>query len=79
LRLWVKFFVEFFCGEWNDIKQLNLRPFKILKILFANPFKKCIFKHLINNKCIIMSFTNLKKPIPYERERDFIDELCIIF
>jgi hypothetical protein len=39
-----------------DIKQLDLKPFKILEFLFANPFKKCIFKHLISNKCIIMSF-----------------------
>ncbi len=48
LRLWtVKFCSEFFFVV-NDIfiHQLNLIPFKSLKILIKNPFKKSIFLHL---------------------------------
>jgi hypothetical protein len=39
-----------------DVHQLNLRPFRSLQFLVENPFKKCVFLHFLNNKCIINSF-----------------------
>ncbi len=39
-----------------DIHQLNLRQFKNLKFSNEIPFKKCVFLHLFNNECIIISY-----------------------
>jgi hypothetical protein len=61
-----------------DIHQLNLGKFKSLKFLDEIPFKKCVFLHLFNNECIIISLLG-KKPLPYQRGGDFIDGHCIIF
>ncbi len=57
LRLWMEFLGEIFYGVWSiDIHKLNLEYFKILKFLDEIPFKKCVFFHLFNNECIIISF-----------------------
>ncbi len=62
----------------NDIHQLNLGKFRNLKFLDKFSFKKCVFLHLINNECIIISFFR-KKPMPYQRGGDFKDGHCINF
>jgi hypothetical protein len=49
-----------------DIHQLNLEQFRNLNILDEIPFKKCVFLHLFNNECIIISFFG-KKLLPYQR------------
>jgi hypothetical protein len=46
-----------------DVHQLNLKLFKNLQFLVENPFKKCVFLHFLNNKCIINSFYG-KTPLP---------------
>jgi hypothetical protein len=38
-----------------DVHQLNLKQFKSLEVLVENPFKKCVFLHFVNSKCIINS------------------------
>jgi hypothetical protein len=38
-----------------DVHQLNLRPFRSSQFLVENPFKKCVFLHLLNNNRIINS------------------------
>jgi len=45
-----------------DVHQLNLKPFRSLKFLVENPFKKCVFLHFLSNKCIVNSFFG-KKPL----------------
>jgi hypothetical protein len=44
-----------------DIHELNLGPFRDLKMLDEISFKKCVFSAFLNNKCIIICF--LKKKI----------------
>jgi hypothetical protein len=39
-----------------DVHQLDLRPFGSLQFLVKNPFKKCVFLHFLNNKCLINSY-----------------------
>jgi hypothetical protein len=59
---------------------LNLKSFKFFKVLVENPFKKCVFLHFYNNKCIIMSYFQVN-PLPYERGGDFIGgcTTCFLF
>jgi hypothetical protein len=61
-----------------DIHQLNLGPIRILEFLVEKLFKKCVLKHLFSNKCRIMFFWG-KKPLSYEKGKDFINEFCINF
>jgi len=61
-----------------DIHQLNFKKFRNYKILDEISFKKCVFLHLFINKCIII-FLLGKKPLPYQKGGDFIDEYCVIF
>jgi hypothetical protein len=53
--------MNFFVVNDIDIHQLNLGPFKSLKSLVENPFKKCISLHFLNNNCIVNFFFG-KKP-----------------
>jgi len=39
-----------------DVYQQNLRPFRSLENLVEISFKKCVFLHFVNNKCIILFF-----------------------
>jgi len=55
------FVMNFFVVNDIDIHQLNLGPFKSLKSLVENPFKKCISLHFLNNNCIVNFFFG-KKP-----------------
>ncbi len=45
LKLWVEFCSDFFVVNDIDIHQLNLGPFKKIKILAKNPFTICVFCH----------------------------------
>jgi hypothetical protein len=45
---WISFVVND-----NDIHQLNIWPFRSLKLLVENPLKKCLL-HFLNNKKIIL-------------------------
>jgi hypothetical protein len=43
-----------------DIHELNLGPFKDLKLLNEISFKKCVFFAFLNNKCIMIIFLKEK-------------------
>ncbi len=43
LKLCAEFCNECFVVNDINIHQLNLKPFKSLKVLVENPFKKCVF------------------------------------
>jgi len=43
-----------------DIHELNLGPFKDLKLLNEISFKKCVFFAFLNNKCITIFFLKEK-------------------
>ncbi len=62
-----------------DIHELNLGPFKDLKLLNEISFKKCVFFAFLNNKCIMIFFFKGKISLPYQRGEDFINLHCIIF
>jgi hypothetical protein len=55
--------MNFLVASDIDVHQLNLRSFKSFQFLFENPFKKCVFLHFLNNKCII-NFYFGNKPLP---------------
>jgi hypothetical protein len=78
LRLWVKFFGEFFYGVWYWYTWINLRPFKDLKFLDEISFKKCVFFSFLNNKCICIYIYIGGKPLSYHIGGDFINGHCII-
>ncbi len=61
-----------------DVHQLNLRPFRNLKFLVENPFKKCVCLHFLSNKCII-NFYFWEKTITLKKGEDFIAGHRIIF
>jgi hypothetical protein len=69
--------MEFFVVTIIDIHQLNLRPFGNLNFLVENSLK-IFFFHFIFFKVKYFIYLK-KKPIPNERERDFIVGHCIIF
>jgi hypothetical protein len=71
LGLWVQFFVVIII----DIHQLNLKPFASFKFLVKNSYIY-IYNFDIKEKYFMYFF---KKPIPNEREKDFIVGYCIIF
>jgi hypothetical protein len=75
----MEFLGEFFMLYDIDKHQLNLGKFRNLKFLNEIPFKKCVFLHLFNNECIIISYLKKKKPLPYQRGGDVIDGHCINF
>jgi hypothetical protein len=52
-----------------DIHKLNLGPFKYLKYLDENSFKKCLFFAYLNKKCIIMSSSFFKTTTISKRRR----------
>jgi hypothetical protein len=68
--------VNFFGVTISDLHQLNLGPFGSLR--FLKFIKNMCFFHFstIKSKCFMYL---KKKPIPNERERDFIVRHCIIF
>jgi hypothetical protein len=49
----VEFLGEFFVMDDLNIHALNIGPFRSLKLLVENPFKKCNFFAFLNNKGII--------------------------
>jgi hypothetical protein len=52
-----------------DVHQLNLKLFRSLQILVENSFKKCVFLHFLNNKCIINSLF-LEKTITLRKRKN---------
>jgi hypothetical protein len=60
------------------IHQLNLGPFRSLKSLVENPFKKCVSLHFLSNKCI-MNFYFWEKTITLKKGGDFIGGNCMTF
>jgi hypothetical protein len=62
-----------------DVHQLNLKPFRSLKNLLENPFKKCVFLHFLSNKCIINSYFGKKPLLLFLKGKNLISEHCIIF
>jgi hypothetical protein len=68
----------FFIAYDTDIHELNIRPFRDLKVLDEISFKKCVFFTFLNKKCIIIIILR-KKPLLYQRGGDFIDGHCISF
>jgi len=61
-----------------DIHQMNLSPFGSSKFLVKNSLKIFIFSFTLAIKEKYFMYLK-KKPIPNERERDFIVGHCIIF
>jgi hypothetical protein len=70
--------MNFFVVNNIDIHQLNLKPFRSLKSLVENPFKKCVSLHLLSNECII-NFYFWGKNHNLKKKGDFIGGHCIIF
>jgi hypothetical protein len=60
--------MNFFVVNDIDIHQLNLKPFRSLKSLVENIFKKIVFLHFLNNKCIINSYFWKKKSLKKKKE-----------
>jgi len=54
------YWVNFFMAYDIDVHELNLIPFRYLKFLDVNSFKKCVF-FILNNKCIVIFFLGKKK------------------
>jgi hypothetical protein len=77
LRLWVEFRNKSFGGEWYWCTLIKFNTFRNLQFFVENPFKKCVFLHFLNNKCIINSF--LGENIIFLKGEDFINGHCIIF
>jgi len=48
--------VNFFMVYDIDIHQSKEKQCKILKFSHEIPFKQCVFLHLFNNECIIISY-----------------------
>jgi len=71
--------VNFFVVTIIDIHQLTIRPFENLNFLVENSLKICVFSFFSIIKEKYFMYFYKKKPIPNERERDFIIGHCIIF
>jgi len=52
-----------------DLHQLNLGPFKTLKLVDEIWFQKCVFLHLFTNTCIIISSLKKNATITLKRRR----------
>jgi len=74
----MEFLGEFFYGVWYWYTLIKSRKIFKFKVLDEIPFKKNVVLHLFNNECIIIIFFR-KKPLPYQRRADFINEHYIIF
>ncbi len=60
-----------------DIRELNLGPFRNLKVLDEISLKKCVVFTFLSNKCIIISSFQ-EKNTTISNKRRFIDGDCII-
>jgi len=60
-----------------DIRELNLGPFRNLKVLDEISLKKCVVFTFLSNKCIIISSFQ-EKNTTISNKRTFIDGDCII-
>jgi hypothetical protein len=78
LGLWVECFSEFFCGHYYWYTSIESRAIWKFKLFGWKLIKNMCFFHFstIKEKCFMYL---KKKPIPNERERDFIVRYCIIF
>jgi hypothetical protein len=60
-----------------DVYQQNLRPFRSLENLVEISFKKCVFLHFVNNKCIIFYF--LGKDHYHKKNENILQVGIILF
>jgi hypothetical protein len=73
----MEFLSEIFNDVWYWYTTIKLKKkLKISNALDEIPFKTCVFLHLFNNECIIITLF-LGKPLPYQRGGDFKDGHCI--
>jgi hypothetical protein len=78
LRLWVEFFGEFFCDHYYWYTSIEFRAIWKFKKFDWEFIKKCVLFIFSVIKTKYFMYLK-KKPIPNERERDFIVGHCVIF
>ncbi len=77
VKLWVEFCNKFFSGEWYWCTS-TLNCFKVYTV-WLKIHSKCVFLHLLSNKCIINSCFWEKNHYLKKKEKILQGGHCIVF